>query len=59
VETDAPEAIGAALIAGSIAGGEFLLGWKRFELGGLQVVPYLIPTVAFVVLMMVAMTRSK
>lgn len=59
VETDAPEAIGAALIAGSIAGGEFLLGWKRFELGGLQVVPYLIPTVAFVVLMMVAMNRSK
>ncbi len=59
VETDAPEAIGAALIAGSIAGGEFLLGWKRFELGGLQVVPYLIPTVAFVALMMVAMTRSK
>ena len=43
----------------SIAGGEFLLGWQNFELGGLKVVPYAIPVVVCLVLMMVANVKSR
>lgn len=59
LETDWPEALGALLVAGAIASGEILLGWKRFELGGMIVVPYLIPVVAFVALMGYSVVRSR
>lgn len=59
LETDWPEALGALLVAGAIASGEMLLGWKRFELGGMVVVPYLIPVVAFVALMGYSVVRSR
>jgi hypothetical protein len=59
LETDWPEAIGALLVAGAVASGEILLGWKRFELGDLMVVPYLIPVVVFVALMGYSVVRSR
>ena len=59
LETDWPEALGALLVAGAVASGEFLLGWQKFELGGLVVVPYLIPAAAFIVLMGYSVVRSK
>jgi len=59
IETDWPERLGALLVAASIAGAEFLLGWQNFELGGLKVVPYAIPVVACLVLMMVANVKSR
>ncbi|MFY0532956.1 hypothetical protein [Nannocystis pusilla] len=39
IETDWPERLGALLVAASIAGGEFLLGWQNFELGGSRSCP--------------------
>lgn len=59
IEADWPERAGAVLVGASIAGGEFLLGWKNFELGGLQVIPYAIPVVVCLGLMMYANARSK
>ena len=59
IETDWPEALGAFLISGSIAAGEFLLGWHRFALGGLAVVPYVIPLLVFFILLVVGMVKSK
>ena len=59
IETDWPEAFGALLIAGSIAGLELLIGWNRFALGGLIVIPYVIPALVFVVLMMNGMMKSR
>jgi len=59
IETDWPEAFGALLIAGSIAGLELLVGWNRFALGGLIVIPYAIPALVFVVLMMNGMMKSR
>ena len=59
IETDWPEALGAFLVSGSIVGGEILFGWKKLELGGLAVVPYLIPLAVFVVLMGVGMSKSR
>ena len=57
VETDWPEAIGAFLIAGSVAAMELIVGWEKFELG-LVVVPYLIPIAVFVLLLMYGMKKS-
>jgi hypothetical protein len=59
VETDWPEALGALLVAGAVATGEFLLGWKRFELGGLFVVPYVIPLAIFLAMLGYSVVRSK
>jgi hypothetical protein len=57
IETDWPEAIGAFLIAASVAAFEFVAGWSKFELG-LVVVPYIIPIVVFVLLLMYGMKKS-
>ena len=58
IETDWPEAIGAFLISASVAAFELIAGWKKFDLGGVMVIPYLIPLVAFVLLLMYAMKKS-
>ena len=57
METDWPEALGAFLISASVAAGEIVVGWERFELG-LVVLPYLIPVVVFVLLLMYGMKKS-
>lgn len=57
IETDWPEAFGAFLIAGSVAWFEYIAGWSRFELG-LVVVPYLIPLVVFLLLLMYGLKKS-
>jgi hypothetical protein len=59
VETDWPEALGALMIAGSVAAGEIMIGWNKFQLGGMTVVPYIIPAVVFLVLLGFGMTRSR
>jgi hypothetical protein len=58
IETDWPEAIGAFLISASVVAFELMLGWSKLELGGLFVVPYLIPLTVFVLLLMYGMKRS-
>ncbi len=57
METDWPEAMGAFLIAGSVAALELIVGWNKFELG-LVVVPYLIPIAVFAILLMYGMKKS-
>ena len=57
VETDWPEAIGAFLIAGSVWAAEVMIGWSRFEFG-LFILPYAIPLIVFVGLLMYGMKRS-
>jgi hypothetical protein len=58
IETDWPEAIGAFLISGSVAAFELIVGWKKFDFGGVMVIPYLIPLFVFVLLLMYAMRKS-
>jgi len=58
IETDWPEAIGAFLISASVVAFELMIGWNKLYLGGLFVVPYIIPLVVFVLLLMYAMKRS-
>jgi hypothetical protein len=61
IETDWPEALGALLIAGSVAWAEFLIGWDRFVVGGLAVTPYAIPLplLTFLGLLMVGIVKSR
>jgi len=57
VETDWPEFVGAFLVAGAITVFELLFGWQRLEFG-LVVVPYVIPLLVFVVMIIVAVKRT-
>ena len=59
IEPDWPEAVGGFLVAGSIAWFEIIVGWNKFDFGGLVVVPYLIPLFVFVLLLMYAARASK
>jgi hypothetical protein len=58
VETDWPEAIGAFLISISVAWMELIVGWNKFDIGGLVVLPYLIPIAVFALLLMYGMKKS-
>jgi hypothetical protein len=58
IETDWPEAMGAFLIAASVTWFEYIAGWSKFTLGGLFVVPYVIPLVVFALLLMYGMRKS-
>jgi hypothetical protein len=57
VETDWPEFLGAALITSGVVMFEFVIGWKRVEMG-LIVLPYVIPVAVFLLLMMIGMKKS-
>jgi cytochrome bd-type quinol oxidase subunit 2 len=59
IEPDWPEAIGGFMIAGAVAWFERIAGWERFDFGGLIVVPYLIPVVVFLLLLMYAARYSR
>ena len=58
METDWPEAIGAFLISGAIVWFELIIGWNRVALGGIVVIPYVLPIVVFVSLLMYGMKKS-
>lgn len=59
LEADWPEYLGATMIAASTAAAEVLLGWKNFELGGIVVLPYAIPVLVLIILLMVSNAKTK
>ncbi|MCA9690341.1 MAG: hypothetical protein KC636_12075 [Myxococcales bacterium] len=59
VEANWPEALGAALVAGSITAGEVMIGWNDFAFGGIAAIPYVLPFLVFVIMLMFALARSK
>jgi hypothetical protein len=59
MEPDWPEAVGAFMIAAAIAWFEIIVGWSHFDIGGMVVIPYLIPLMAFVLLLMYAVRNSR
>jgi len=58
VETDWPEFLGAFLITASLVAVEFMVGWNKFALGGLVVLPYVLPLALFGLLIVVGMNKS-
>jgi len=59
LETDWPEAIGALLIASAVATTEVMVGWKKFAVAGIVVLPYILPILCFFILLFYGMQRSK
>ena len=59
LETDWPEGLGALMVSGGVASGEILLGWERFQLGGMVVVPYVLPILVFLVMMGYSIAKSR
>lgn len=58
METDWPEAFGAFLVSASIFWGEIIIGWSKFDIGGLVVLSYVIPIVVFATLLIYGMKKS-
>jgi hypothetical protein len=58
IETDWPEAFGAFLISGSVFWAELIVGWDTFAIGGLFVIPYVLPIAVFALLLMYGMKKS-
>ncbi len=58
VETDWPEFLGAFLMTASLVAIEFMVGWDKFALGGLVVLPYVLPLALFGLLIVVGMKKS-
>jgi len=54
IETDWPE-----VIAGAVTTLEIMIGWNKFAFGGMVVIPYVIPAVVFLVLLVVGLVKSK
>lgn len=59
MEPDWPEGVGAFMIAAAIAWFEIIVGWNKFDFGGLVVIPYLIPVLAFLLLLVYAVRNSR
>ena len=59
IEADWPEVVGAGLIAGAVGVGEVMIGWKKFAVGGMTIVPIAIPILVFLVFIIIGMLRSR
>jgi hypothetical protein len=59
IETDWPEVVGAGLIAIAVGVGEIMIGWRKFALGGMSIVPILLPVITFIVFIGLGVAKSK
>jgi hypothetical protein len=59
LETDWPEAIGALLIAVAVATTEVLVGWQKFAVAGIFILPYILPVLVFFILLFYGMQKSR
>ena len=59
LETDWPEAIGAMLCAVGVGFGEAKIGWEKFDVGGIFILPYVIPIAVFIVMLFYGMMKSR
>jgi hypothetical protein len=59
LETDWPEALGALLVAAGVGLGEAKIGWDKFDVGGLVILPYVIPLAVFMILLFYGMMKSR
>ena len=59
IEPDWPEAVGAGLIAVAVGVAEIMIGWRRFALGGLSIVPVVLPILVFLVFLGLGARKSR
>jgi hypothetical protein len=59
IEADWPEVLGAGLLALATGVGEIMIGWQKFALGGMTIVPIAIPIGVFLLFIVFGMLRSR
>ena len=59
IEPDWPEALGAGLIAIGVGVAEIMIGWRRFALGGLSIIPIVLPILVFLVFLGLGARKSR
>ena len=59
IEADWPEVVGSGLISIAVAVAEVMIGWKKFALGGMSIMPILIPIGVFLVFLVVGMLKTR
>ncbi len=59
IEADWPEVMGAGMLAVATGVGEIMIGWKKFALGGMTIIPIAIPIGVFLIFIVVGMLKSR
>jgi hypothetical protein len=59
LETDWPEAIGSLMIATAVAMTEVMVGWQKFAVAGIFILPYILPVLVFFILLFYGMQKSR
>ncbi len=59
IETDWPEVLGAGLLALATGVGEIMIGWQKFAINGMTIVPIAIPIGVFLLFIVIGMLRSR
>lgn len=59
IEADWPEVMGSGLIAVATGVGEIMIGWKKFAVGGMTIVPIAIPVGVFLIFIVIGMLKSR
>jgi hypothetical protein len=57
-EADWPEVVGSFIVAGSVVFGEHMIGWKKFMVGGIGLIPYVIPIGVLLLLLAIGQQYS-
>ncbi len=59
IEADWPEVLGAGLIALATGVGEIMIGWKKFAVNDMTIIPIAIPIGVFLIFIVIGMLRSR
>lgn len=59
IETDWPEVLGAGLIAVAVGLAEIMIGWRKFAVGDLSIVPIVLPIAVFLIFIVIGMAKSR
>jgi len=59
IEADWPEVLGAGLISAAVAVAEIMIGWNKFMLGGMSIMPIAIPIGVFLIFIVVGMLKTR
>ncbi len=59
IEADWPEVVGAGMISIAVAVAEVMIGWDKFALGGMSIMPIVIPIGVFLIFIVVGMLKTR
>lgn len=59
IEADWPEVVGAGMISIAVAVAEIMIGWQKFAIGGMTILPILIPIGVFLIFLVIGMLKTR